>query len=61
MKTTTPQKPSHKILLADDEAAIAETITAYALKENIQIVHVQDGEQALEEFKKGKFDLLILD
>lgn len=50
-----------KILLIDDEAPMAETISAYAKKENMEIVAVRNGEDGLKTFKNEYFDLILLD
>jgi len=50
-----------KILLIDDERPIAETISAYALKENMEIVYVDNGEDGLKMFDNNDFDLVLLD
>jgi two-component system OmpR family response regulator len=50
-----------KILLIDDEAPIAETIGAYAKREQMEIIHFQNGESGLQSFHKEKYDLVILD
>lgn len=55
------QQTSKKILLIDDEKPIAETIEAYARKENMEIVYTNNGEEGLQKFSKDKFDLVLLD
>lgn len=55
------QQTSKRILLIDDEKPIAETIQAYARKENMEIVYVFNGEAGLEKFSNDKFDLVLLD
>ena len=50
-----------QILLVDDEPAIAESITAYAKKENMEITYIDNGEAGLQIFRQRKFDLIILD
>ena len=50
-----------KILLIDDEKPIAETIEAYAKKENMEITHVVNGEQGLSTFQQQKFDVVLVD
>ena len=52
---------STKILLIDDEPAMAETIGAYARKENMEIVYKENGEAGLEAFEQNDFDLIIID
>ena len=50
-----------KVLLIDDEEPIAETITAYAKKENIEVIHVKNGEDGLKKFQDDHFDVILLD
>ena len=50
-----------RILIAEDDADIAELISLYLENENLQIVYTKDGQEAWEIFQKQKIDLLILD
>lgn len=50
-----------KILLIDDEKPIAETIEAYAKKENMQLTHCKNGEEGLAAFWKETFDAVLVD
>lgn len=52
---------SKRILLIDDEAAIAETVSAYAVKDGMEIVHALDGETGMDQFSQQHFDLILLD
>lgn len=54
-------EPSKKILLIDDEKPIAETIEAYAKKENMEIIYVDNGEKGLAIFREKNFDIILLD
>jgi two-component system catabolic regulation response regulator CreB len=50
-----------RILLVEDEAAIAEAV-AYALRgEGLEPVHCLTGGEALREARRGAFDLAVLD
>lgn len=49
------------ILLVEDEKAIRDAVTAYLERENYWVTAVGDGQEALEEFSKHHFDLVILD
>src|SRR5436309_1235782 len=50
-----------RILLVDDEQAI-QTLLAYPLrKEGYEVVSATTGREALERFRDGRFDLLVLD
>ncbi len=49
------------ILVADDEEKIRIVIKKYAEFEGYNIVEAGDGMEAIDKFKKGSFDLVILD
>lgn len=51
-----------KILLAEDDPNLGELLKDYLeLKGKYEVILAQDGEQALEQFKKNNFDLCIFD
>ncbi len=50
-----------KILIVEDEASIAEVVSAYAKREGYETVCASDGLSALEIFFNNDFDLVILD
>jgi len=51
-----------KILLAEDDPNLGELLKDYLeLKGKYEVVLCQDGDQALEQFRKNNFDLCILD
>ena len=51
-----------KILLAEDDPNLGELLKDYLeLKGKYEVVLSQDGDQALEQFRKNRFDLCILD
>ncbi len=52
---------SRRILLVEDEKAIREAVGAYLEREGYWVTPVSDGEQALDEFERHRFDLIILD
>jgi DNA-binding response OmpR family regulator len=55
----TPDAP--RILLVDDEHAV-QTLLAYPLrKEGYEVVAATTGPEALDRFRDGKFDLVVLD
>ena len=49
------------ILLIDDEPAIAETVIAYAAKENMAVDYAANGEEGMQLFERKKYDLMVLD
>ncbi len=52
---------SIKILLIDDEKAIAETLIAYANRENMSVSYAENGQVGMDLFAAEKFDVIILD
>lgn len=50
-----------KLLIADDNKQITSILKEYSEKDGYEAVVAYDGEQALQEFGKGKFDLILLD
>ena len=50
-----------KILIVEDEASIAEVVSAYAKREGYETVIASDGLEALEIFERDEIDLVILD
>ncbi|MBQ9419291.1 MAG: response regulator, partial [Synergistaceae bacterium] len=50
-----------KILIVEDEASIAEVVSAYAKREGYETVTASDGLEALEIFDRDEIDLIILD
>lgn len=50
-----------KLLIADDNKQITSILKEYSEKDGYETVVAYDGEQALQEFGKGKFDLILLD
>ncbi len=54
-----PQPP--RILLVDDEQSV-QTLLSYPLRsEGYEVVRALDGQEALERFGEGAFDLVVLD
>src|SRR5213079_2649667 len=50
-----------RILLVDDEQAV-QTLLAYPLrKEGYEVVSATTGQEALDRFRDGRFDLVVLD
>jgi two-component system response regulator MprA len=51
----------HRILLADDDRAIRESLVRALELESYQVTEVADGVTALATARRGEFDVLILD
>lgn len=52
---------AHKILVADDEAAILDTVRAYLVEAGMQVVTARNGREALYAFRHESPTLVILD
>lgn len=50
-----------KILLLEDDAILSDILTHHLRDSGFEVVHVEDGDSALEEAYDSKFDLMILD
>lgn len=50
-----------KVLVVEDEDTIREVEAAYLKRAGFTVVEACDGEEALNHFKKEKFDLVLLD
>lgn len=55
----TSQPP--RILLVDDEESVQKLLTYPLRKEGYDVVPARDGDEALERFNEGSFDLIVLD
>ena len=54
-------KQPPRILLVDDEQSIQTLLTYPLRKEGYDVVSALDGQEALERFREGSFDLVVLD
>ncbi|MED1379901.1 DNA-binding response regulator [Bacillus mycoides] len=52
---------SHHILLVEDDISIQEMVETYLVREGFQVTIASDGEEGVNAFLKGSFDLIILD
>lgn len=52
---------TRRILFVEDEKTIRDAVTAYLEREGYWVTAVADGQAALEQFAKHRFDLVILD
>lgn len=50
-----------KIFMVEDDPAISTMVQDYLTKEGYDIAVVDDGEQALQQFASGSYDLVLLD
>ena len=50
-----------RILLVEDEKAIREAVAAYLEREGYWVTGAVDGQAALDQFAKHRFDLVVLD
>ena len=49
------------LLIVDDEQSIRALIRKYAVFDGYEVEEASDGMEAIEKFRKGKFDLIIMD
>ncbi len=52
---------TRRILLVEDEKSIREAVVAYLEREGYWVTPAADGQAALEQFAKYRFDLVVLD
>ena len=52
---------TRRILLVEDEKTIRTTVAAYLEREGYWVTPAADGQAALDEFNKHRFDLIVLD
>jgi two-component system response regulator RegX3 len=52
---------TRRILLVEDEKTIRTTVAAYLEREGYWVTPAEDGQVALDEFEKHRFDLVVLD
>ena len=50
-----------RVLVAEDNEIAAKVITAFLKRQGCSVVHVEDGEQALEQTRRGDFDIAFID
>lgn len=55
------ESTTRHILLVEDEKNIREAVTAYLEKEGYWLTAVENGKEALEEFGRSNYDLVVLD
>ena len=53
--------PTRRILVVEDEKAIRDAVSAYLEAEGYWVTPAADGQQALDEFARHRFDLVVLD
>jgi DNA-binding response OmpR family regulator len=52
---------TRRILLVEDEKTIRDTVAAYLEREGYWVTPAEDGQVALDQFAKHRFDLVVLD
>ena len=52
---------TRRILLVEDEKSIRSAVAAYLEREGYWVTPAEDGQIALDEFEKHKFDVVVLD
>ncbi len=54
-------KDKKSILIVDDEKIVRDSLYHWFLEEGYEVISAEDGETALKNFEKGKFDLMLVD
>ena len=52
---------ARRILLVEDDGVIREAVAAYLEREGYEVTGAPDGQVALDEFGRSRFDLVVLD
>jgi len=60
-KPITQEAPSARILVIDDEDSVREILTKMLRAKGHQVMVASNGEEGIEQFKNGKFDLVFTD
>ncbi len=55
------RSPKERILIADDDSAFRKVLVRRAKRMGLSVVEAEDGQQAIDELRKGAFDLMLLD
>lgn len=50
-----------RVLICDDNPAISKSLTGYFEAEGMEVLQTESGEEALELFREGRVDLIVLD
>ena len=58
---TTARSSSLKVLIVDDDPRIREVLSIYLRCDGHQVVTAVSGREALEKFRRGRFDLVVVD
>ena len=61
MTTPAPQKEKPRLLIAEDDAVIRELLKAMFRRTQYKIDFAEDGQQAVEMWEKGGYDLVLMD
>ena len=60
-RTINDQRPVRRILVADDDAYIARLVREALVAPTYEVTTVSNGLEAIQQFRKGAYDLVILD
>lgn len=61
MKSTEDKSARPKVLLVDDEPKICAALAGALVSEGFDVVFVESGEEAIEAFRDGIFDIVLMD
>ena len=51
----------HKVLIVEDEIPLAQTLQAYFIKEDFDVMHIADGAEVIKAFNQWMPDIVLLD
>jgi CheY-like chemotaxis protein len=57
----TPENMARRVLVVDDDPTVADSISRVLLMDRFEVETVTSGQEALDAFQPGKFDLIIVD
>lgn len=60
-KPSSPASTVLRILIVEDEPLVREVLSVYLAEDHHEIVCAENGREGLEQFKKGRFDLVLTD
>ena len=60
-RVATPENMARRVLVVDDEPTVCDTISRVLVMDQYQVETVSSGQEALDAFQRGTFDLIIVD
>lgn len=60
-QVTTPENMTRRALVVDDEPIVCDSIKRFLVTDHYEVETVTSGQEALDAFQRGKFDLVVID